>query len=116
MATSETDILRLFMHAASIDLPHCRVFRRNVIAVKIEDRFVRAGLAGQADLFCYVKGGRVIELEGKSLGRKLSPAQEVWRDWCRAWGIPWHQLKPWRGEAPEETVTRWVTELRALAS
>jgi hypothetical protein len=103
------------MHAASMDLPHVRVFRRNIMGARIEDRFVKAGIKGQCDTYAYVKGGRAIELETKSLDGTLSPQQEVWRDWCRAWGVPWLELRPLAGEAPEQTVTRWVIELRGLS-
>lgn len=112
----ETPLLQLFRHAASMDLPHVRIFRRNIVGATIEDRFVKAGEKGQCDTYAYIKGGRVIELEAKSLRGTLSPKQLVWRDWCRAWGVPWHELRPLPGETPEATVARWVTELRELAS
>jgi hypothetical protein len=112
---NETPLLQLFRHAASMDLPHVRIFRRNIVGAKIEDRFVKAGEKGQCDLYAYVRGGRTIELEGKSIGRKLSPEQIVWRDWCRDWGVPWHQLIPRAGETDEQIVARWVNELRWLA-
>jgi hypothetical protein len=76
---------------------------------------VIAGIPGQSDLYCYVYGGRVIEVELKSQNGRLTPEQRAWRDWCLAGQIPWLCLWPWPGEAPVETVRRWVEAIRLLA-
>lgn len=112
---TETGLVKLFMHRASREIPHVRIFRRNVLKLRVENRVVSAGLPGQCDCYAYVRGGRVIELEAKSLGGKLEAKQHVWRAWCLAWGVPWHQLIPFPGESQEQTLSRWVQELRELA-
>ena len=76
---------------------------------------VIAGIPGQGDLYGYIFGGRVIEIEIKSKNGRLSPEQRAWRDWCQAGQIPWLCLWPWPGESREETVARWVSVIAMVA-
>ena len=41
-------------------------------------------------------------------------AQERWRAFCSAWGVPHLVLKARAGEALADTVTRWIDELRGV--
>jgi hypothetical protein len=43
-----------------------RLWRANVLAARMGDRFVRAGVAGQADLTGILPDGRRVEIEVKS--------------------------------------------------
>ena len=95
-------------------LPHIRLFRRNVIAARVGERTVRAGIKGQCDLYGYVRGGRTIEVELKAAGKTLSPEQRVWRNWCLEWGIPHIVLTGAKGETVDQTVERWLGELEQL--
>jgi hypothetical protein len=110
----EISLMREFQHRAAVEVPDARLFRRNVLFVKLEDRAIRAGIKGMCDLWAYVKGGYSIEIETKALRGVLNENQERWRDWCREWGVPWMLLKQGKKESPEFTVERWVTEFRAL--
>lgn len=100
--------------AAPARLPSLRLFRRNVIAVRVEERTVRAGIAGQCDLYGITRGGGHIEIELKNVGKDLNPDQKKWRAWCLEWEIPHVVLRAAKGETVEGTVERWLTELAAL--
>jgi hypothetical protein len=105
---------RLLALAPSL-LPNVRLFRRNVLKVRIEGRAMRAGIKGQCDLYGYERGGRIIELELKSLTGRQTPEQVRWAEFCRVWGVPHLVLKPAQGEGLDETVGRWCEEIgRAL--
>jgi len=103
----ETHLMREFMHRAAVALPMLRLFRRNVAFIKVDNRAIRAGLKGQADLYGYIRGGRVIEIEIKAAHGKLTPEQEAWRDWCQEWGIP--HLVLWAHD--DDPVTGWLEEV-----
>ena len=112
--SSESHLQVRFLLAAPARLPSVRLFRRNVIAVRVEDRTIRAGIAGQADLYALVRGGRHVEVELKNVGETLNPDQRVWRDWCVEWDIPHIVLTAKKNESAEETVDRWCKELSTL--
>lgn len=105
----EVEYMQLLQYRAAQELPTLRLFRRNIVRLKIEDRTVRAGIKGQCDLYGYWRNGRVIEIEMKGLKTPMTKEQETWRDWCRSWGIPWTCLRPFNGEV--DPVGRWVIEL-----
>jgi hypothetical protein len=121
MSAKEIPLLRDLLYELGRALPHVRAFRRNVLKLKVidartqRDRMVIAGIPGQSDLYCYVFGGRVIEVELKSENGRLTPDQRAWRDWCLAGRIPWLCLWPWPGETKEETVQRWVAAITLMA-
>jgi hypothetical protein len=113
---NEVPLMQSFMYEASRAMPSVRLFRRNVGVIMIEDRVFKAGIKGQCDIYAYTKGGRVVEIETKAKRGVLSENQKHWRDWCVSWGVPWMQLKPLKSETSEQTVTRWVEELRQCVS
>lgn len=109
----EIDLMKLFQHEASMMLPMARLFRRNIINTKTAAGWhAKSGVRGQCDLYAYVRGGKVIEIETKTRRGRLSQEQQNWKDFCQAWSIQWIQLKESKWETPEETVARWVRELR----
>ena len=57
----QNDILRAFGSKRWM-----RLWRANVLAARMGDRFVRAGVAGQADLTGILPDGRRLEIEVKS--------------------------------------------------
>lgn len=111
---SETSLQRILLLRAPERLPELRLFRRNVVAVQVGGRGVRAGIAGQSDLYGYVRGGHVIEVEVKGVRTPVTPEQRAWAAWCEEWRIPHLMLRAKRGEAPDETVERWCQELDAV--
>ena len=118
---NESEYQRLLLLEAPKRLQDVRLFRRNVGAVKVaitEDktRWTRFGIPGQADLYCLVRGGKIIECEVKKLGGRLSKEQEAWRDFCQSWSVPWLLLKPLKDEATDATIARWIGEIAALCS
>ena len=96
-------------------LQNLRLFRRNIATIRIERRVMKFGVAGQCDLYGILRGGRHIEVELKAASGSLSSEQRQWRDFCAAWEIPWITLKARPLETVEQTVSRWVTELAAIA-
>lgn len=109
-------MLGAFLEAAPFALPTLRIFRRQVLHVEAVGRDgrrfrVAAAAKGQCDAYALVRGGRCIEIEAKAVRGKLRPAQEAWRDWCRAWEIPWLMLQALPREHPNDTVVRWLEEL-----
>ena len=109
MSEKEIPLMRELLYEAARALPHVRLFRRNILKLKVidartnKDRMVIAGIPGQCDLYFYVYGGRGGEIEIKSQHGRLTPEQKAWRDWCLAGQIPWLCLWPWQGEGPVET-------------
>jgi hypothetical protein len=54
------------------------VWRQNVVATKIGDRLIRAGLPGMADLSGIGPSGVRVEIEVKAGKDRLSPQQASW--------------------------------------
>ena len=75
------DILLLFNNW----YPNSRIFKRNVGAVKIDNRWIKFGVRGQADLWGWiVVNDRPIhlEIEVKVKRDELKPDQEHWKNLC----------------------------------
>ena len=102
----------LFLEAPKV-LSDLRLFRRQVMAGKIDGRYMKAGIRGQSDVYGFWRGSRAVELELKSLTGSTTPEQRAWREFCLAWGIPHLVLKPQKMETVEETVARWLREIAA---
>jgi hypothetical protein len=115
---SEHDLLALFIRAVPEALPNVRVFRRNIIRRKVMINRIPVmlvnGIPGQGDAYAIVKGGRHIEIEAKSSKGVMRPGQKRWRLFCGIWGITHLVVKGSKDELVEETVARWVEELRAV--
>jgi hypothetical protein len=108
--TLEADYVKLFLGAmAGGDFA---LFVRQVGAIKVEDRVFRSGIAGQADIWgVHLPTGKHVEIEVKRY-TQLSAAQVQWRYWCCERNVPWTMLKVEQGESVEETVQRWVDQLK----
>lgn len=118
-AANESDLGSSFAMLVPLTLPHVTVFRRTIVRGKMAaGYYVRSNLPGQSDYWALVKGGLHVEIETKawleSGDRKVKAAQESWRLFCAAQEIPYMRPKALLGEDPNETVTRWVGELRTL--
>ena len=109
----ETEYVRSLLARTSVEFSDVRLLRRNTGVIALEDRVFRAGIPGQADLYALARGGRHYEIECKRF-KKLSAAQERWRDWCAQWEIPWLILEVDKTEQPSETVDRWIRQLSRL--
>lgn len=111
----EIPLMRELLYESSRAIPWVRLFRRNILRLRVDDRIVISGIRGQCDLWGVFYGGGHIEVELKSQNGRLSPEQRAWRDWCLAGQIPWLCLWPWPGESSAETVQRWVEAIRLVA-
>lgn len=109
---TESDLQWALLAAAPAAIPQLRLFRRNVGTVRVHNRVMRFGVAGQADLYGIFRGGRHLEVELKAAGGRLSPEQRAWRDFCLSWQIPHVLLVGGADERIEQTVARWIQELR----
>ena len=113
---TETQLLYKMLEAAPFALPGMRIFRRNIVNVETKGGWrARAGIKGQSDAYAICRGGRIIEIETKARTGRLSREQKAWRDFCLEWEIPYLTLIEKKGESPDETVLRWLAEIRALA-
>lgn len=111
--TLEVDYQKALLLRTSLEFRDHAFFARKTGAIKVEDRYFRAGIKGQADLYVIGRGGWHGEVELKRDG-DLSEAQAHWRDWCQARSVPWLLLRAFRKEEqPPQTIERWLRELRA---
>jgi hypothetical protein len=113
----ESQLQTALLLAAPACLPGLRLFRRNIGEAKLRGGYtVSFGIAGQCDLYGYMRSGRVIEIELKAYRKKIVPgsAQDKWRSWCLEWGVQHTVLTGAKGETVDETVGRWCMELEAL--
>jgi len=102
------DLVRRIPHA----IPDARPFRRAVVNVEAKQGFrVKAGIKGQCDLYLYVRGGRVLEVETKARRGVLSERQLAWQAFCRSLSIPHIVLTQRADESTEDTVQRWIVEI-----
>lgn len=108
---TESALQAKLLLAAPARLPALRFFRRNVVAARIEDRTVRAGIKGQCDLYGITRGGGHIEVELKGVKTPTSPEQKAWAAWCAEWGVPHVVLRARKDETAEQTVERWCEEI-----
>lgn len=117
---NETELLMKFIAEVPEHMPHVRVFRRTIVnadVVKNGRHFhMKAGIKGQCDAYCYVDGGRVVELEMKAAKGRLLEEQKAWRAFCHERRIPHLVLRARPGEHPARTVERWITELREVVA
>lgn len=112
----ETFLMRGLMSRAAVQIPDLRLFRRNVGTMQLNGRVFKAGIKGQADIYGYIKGGQVIEIETKSARGTLNENQERWKAWCEGWGIRYVLLKRIPNEHHLDTVRRWIAELKEIVA
>jgi hypothetical protein len=115
----ESTLQNALLLAAPKKLPNLRLFRRNVGTARLRGgHTVSFAVAGQADLYALVVGGRHIEVELKqaSAPKKLPADQQAWADFCHTWSVPHIVLRARPEETVEQTVDRWCDELRAISS
>lgn len=111
--TIESDYLKELLLLAPRRIADLRLWRRNITYVQIDDRPMRSGIKGQADLYGYWRGGIAIEIELKSLRAKISPEQLAWEGFCKSWSVTYVRLRPERDETMQGTLDRWILEIEA---
>ena len=78
---TQNDILRAFGSKRSM-----RLWRANILAARMGDRFVRAGVPGQADLTGILPGGRRLEIEIKSATGRQTADQRAFQAMIERFG------------------------------
>lgn len=114
--TLESTLQTALLLALPSRLPDVRFFRRNVGAANFGGATVRFAIKGQCDLYGIVRGGKILECELKKFGETLKPDQKAWAAWCKEWEIPHIVLIGGKTETVDETVERWIGELKTLLS
>ena len=112
-ASTESELQWALLKAAPARIVDIRLFRRNVGTVRVGQRVMRFGIAGQCDIQGLWKRGVALELELKTATGRLSPEQRAWQAFCEAWSIPHMVLRGAVDETTEQTVERWLGEIDA---
>jgi hypothetical protein len=111
----ETELVKLFVAHIPFHIPDCSPFIRSILDVITNKGYrARAGIPGQADVFVYAKGGKVVEIEAKTATGRVAEAQKSWRARCLYLGIPHMIVRAQKGEKPMDTVLRWISELKGV--
>lgn len=108
----ESELQRRLLDEYARHLPELRLFRRMVGKADVGGREIAFGIRGQSDLYGYWQGGAAVEVELKSATGSLREEQKRWIAWCERWGVCAVVLQAKRDETVDETVARWITELR----
>ncbi len=121
LTLGETDTLMHFIAAVPRELPHVRVFRRNILNVTASAGgrhfHAKAGIKGQADAYAIVRGGGHVEIETKAAKGTMRDAQLEWQALMRRMRIPHLELRILMNERTDDTVARWIEILaRAVDS
>lgn len=77
MKRKEKDIQKAILDYLALFPKKVKVWRQNTGALKIDNRFVRFGQKGAADITGILYGGRRLEIEVKAPGKYPSPAQRA---------------------------------------
>ncbi len=109
----ETILQQALLGAVPCFLPGLRLYRRMVGMAEVHGSKVSFGIKGQCDLYGFTRSGRAVEVELKSATGTLSDQQKAWRDSLAGWGVFWICLTQRRGETHNDTIQRWLAELRA---
>ncbi len=114
MRNREESILQqLLLGTLPASLPTLRLSRRMVGTAEVHGSKVSFGVKGQCDLYGFTRSGRTVEVELKSATGTLSDQQKAWRDSLNGWNVFWFCLTQRAGETHEDTINRWLAELRA---
>lgn len=111
---NETSLLHLFIEQAPYALPGIHIDRRNIINERsARGHWLSNGIKGQADAFAIYRGLHV-EIETKAARGVLAEEQKRWRKRCEGGLCPHLVLRAHRNESPDDTVARWISELRTV--
>jgi hypothetical protein len=82
----ERDVLAAVLKLLRLHPRVAWAHRMNVFAMKVADRYVKAGFRGMADITGQLKDGRRLEVEVKRPGERMTPEQEVFLTVVRSHG------------------------------
>jgi hypothetical protein len=118
------DVLReAFLVQMPHALPHVRLFYRNIIDRHVIDPRthreyqLKSGSPGMADLYGHARASPwpiPIEIELKTWDGRQSKEQRAWQAFTTMMKIPYLLLRQKKGETTDQTVSRWIQEVKAL--
>jgi hypothetical protein len=99
------------------DVKSVRFFKRNTGILPVDGRYFHASTPGMCDMYGISVGhARHYEIEVKNIKTPWRRGQREWRDLCAANRWPWLLLRVARAETTEQTLSRWVDEVKLLIS
>lgn len=120
MKFSENDLLFTLIERAPYAIPGIHIERRAIINEQAaRGHWLKNGVVGQADSFAVYRNQH-IELETKAARGTMAEAQKFWRARCLQPPqggpplCPHLVLRARPRETPDETVARWIEELRGV--
>jgi len=114
---NETELLWLAIGRVPYFLPRVRVFRREIYSGKTATGgYIKIGRPGQGDAYWMadrdVHANWYGEIEAKSAIGQYRAAQVNWRTFCGDRSIPHITWRVGKKESPDDTVARWIAELK----
>lgn len=111
----EVDYTNLLIKRLCREIKTIRFFKRNTGIIPVDGRYFHASTPGMCDLYGIGIGTAVhYEIEVKNVKTLWRPGQREWRDLCVSNGWPWLLIRVSSGETPEQTLSRWVAEIKSF--
>jgi hypothetical protein len=108
---TETELRRFYVAACTEKFLDVRLFIRNVAMMEIEDRHIRAGIKGQADVWGHLFRAPYpmpLEIELKNVNTHDSDEQLAWRAYCEKRKVPYLYMRAKKGDTPAQVIADWV--------
>lgn len=111
---TETELRRMYVAACTTAFKDVRLFIRNIATIEFEDRVIKAGVKGQADVWGWLFTTSrslfpiPLEIELKNVKTPQNPHQKAWEDYCLTHHVPYLLLRAHKGATSSEVIERWV--------
>lgn len=110
---TEIELRRFYVAACTKKFLDVRLFIRNVAKMQIEDRFIRAGIKGQADVWGHLFRDPYpmpLEIELKNVNTSDTDEQKAWRAYCEERRVPYLYMRAKKGDTPAQVIAEWIRE------
>lgn len=108
---TETELRRFYVAACTEKFRDVRLFIRNIVATKIGDDHIRAGIKGQADVWGHLFRDPYpmpLEIELKNVNTPDTDEQKAWRAYCETRRVPYLYMRAKKGETPKQIIETWT--------